>query len=116
MHLLASFRTLDRDAYYPSNTPGGVRIGGIGLVNFDSARVDEICDSLGSGVVLTNQVQVGGLDRTTWKESFLLTSGLCNYQTFFLQFSLIDIRPLFGMADVCKRHGVKLLTYGTLVS
>lgn len=64
----------------------GVRIGGIGLVNFDSIRVDEICASLGPGVILTNQVQ----------------------------FSLIDVRPLYGMADVCKRHGLKLLTYGTL--
>lgn len=33
-----------------------------------------------------------------------------------VQFSLIDTRPLHGMADVCERHGVKLLTYGTLVS
>ena len=32
------------------------------------------------------------------------------------QFSLVDIRPLYGMADVCERHNVKLLTYGTLVS
>jgi hypothetical protein len=63
LHLLASFRAPDRDAYYPNSNLGGVRIGGIGLVNFDSARVDEICDSLGSGVVLTNQVQVGGRDR-----------------------------------------------------
>ena len=36
----------------------GVRVGGIGLVNFDSIRVDEICASLGPGVILTNQVQV----------------------------------------------------------
>ncbi|KAG8837144.1 hypothetical protein FRC18_009953 [Serendipita sp. 400] len=63
-----------------------VRIGGIGLVNFDSTRVDEICASLGPGVILTNQVQ----------------------------FSLIDTRPLYGMAEVCRRHGLKLLTYGTL--
>ena len=32
-----------------------------------------------------------------------------------MQFSLIDIRPLHGMADVCQKHGLKLLTYGTLV-
>ncbi|KAG8806861.1 hypothetical protein FRC17_004762, partial [Serendipita sp. 399] len=63
-----------------------VRIGGIGLVNFDSMRVDEICAALGPGVILTNQVQ----------------------------FSLIDVRPLYGMAEVCRRHGLKLLTYGTL--
>ncbi|PVG04149.1 Aldo/keto reductase [Serendipita vermifera] len=77
IHIMASLRSTE--TYY---TP----IGGVGLVNFDSARVDEICTSVGKGVVLTNQVQ----------------------------FSLIDIRPLYGMADVCKRHGVKLLTYGTL--
>jgi aryl-alcohol dehydrogenase-like predicted oxidoreductase len=64
----------------------GARVGGIGLVNFDSLRVEEICSTLGDGVILTNQVQ----------------------------FSLIDLRPLHGMADVCQRHGVKLLTYGSL--
>ena len=32
-----------------------------------------------------------------------------------IQFSLIDTRPLHGMSEVCKRHGIKLLTYGTLV-
>ena len=33
-----------------------------------------------------------------------------------LQFSLIDLRPLFGMVCVCQKHNLKLLTYGTLVS
>lgn len=33
-----------------------------------------------------------------------------------MQFSLIDTRPLHGMTDVCERHNIKLLTYGTLAS
>ncbi|KAJ7696208.1 Aldo keto reductase [Mycena rosella] len=60
-------------------------IAAIGLCNFDSARTDEICTRFPSTIV-SNQVQ----------------------------FSLIDTRPLHGMADVCTKHGVKLLTYGTL--
>ncbi|KAI0093197.1 Aldo/keto reductase [Irpex rosettiformis] len=58
----------------------------IGLCNFDTIRTDEICASLGPGSIVSNQIQ----------------------------FSLIDTRPLHGMADVCEKHGVKLLTYGTL--
>lgn len=58
----------------------------IGLCNFDTIRTDEICTYLGPGAIVSNQVQ----------------------------FSLIDTRPLDGMADVCEKHGLKLLTYGTL--
>ncbi|KAF8623321.1 hypothetical protein AX17_007462 [Amanita inopinata Kibby_2008] len=58
----------------------------LGLCNFDTRRTDEICTLMGPGVISTNQVQ----------------------------FSLIDNRPLHGMADVCKKHNLKLLTYGTL--
>ncbi|KAI5117816.1 hypothetical protein M0805_004946 [Coniferiporia weirii] len=58
----------------------------IGLCNFDSVRTDEICTQLGPGAIVSNQVQ----------------------------FSLIDTRPLHGMAHVCERHGIKLLTYGSL--
>ncbi|EIM84488.1 Aldo/keto reductase [Stereum hirsutum FP-91666 SS1] len=58
----------------------------IGLCNFDAIRTDEICTQLGPGAIVTNQVP----------------------------FSLIDTRVLHGMADVCERHDVKLLTYGTL--
>ncbi|KAK7024718.1 Aldo/keto reductase [Favolaschia claudopus] len=61
-------------------------ISAIGLCNFDTIRTDEICTQLGPGVVVSNQIQ----------------------------FSLIDTRPLHGMTDVCARHGLKLLTYGTL--
>ena len=31
-----------------------------------------------------------------------------------VQFSLLDRRPLNGMVDLCAKHGIKLLTYGTL--
>ncbi|KAJ3729016.1 NADP-dependent oxidoreductase domain-containing protein [Lentinula guzmanii] len=61
-------------------------ISALGLCNFDSIRTDEICTQLGPGVISSNQVQ----------------------------FSLIDTRPLHGMADVCEKHGIKLLCYGTL--
>ncbi|KAF8492397.1 Aldo/keto reductase [Russula emetica] len=57
----------------------------LGLVNFDAVRTDEICTQLGPGSIVSNQVQ----------------------------FSLIDTRPLHGMADVCEKHSIKLLTYGT---
>ncbi|KAF7975979.1 hypothetical protein HWV62_8128 [Athelia sp. TMB] len=58
----------------------------LGLCNMDCVRVDEICGALGAGAVVSNQVQ----------------------------FSIIDQRPLAGMAAVCAKHGLKLLTYGTL--
>ncbi|TFK98847.1 NADP-dependent oxidoreductase domain-containing protein [Pterulicium gracile] len=58
----------------------------VGLCNFDSVRTDEICAQLGPDFIVTNQVQ----------------------------FSLIDTRPLHGMDHVCEKHGLKLLTYGTL--
>jgi diketogulonate reductase-like aldo/keto reductase len=57
----------------------------VGLCNFDTPRMNEIVDN---GIkVVSNQVQ----------------------------FSLIDLRPTFKMADSCSKHGVKLLTYGSLV-
>ncbi|TCD60964.1 hypothetical protein EIP91_009245 [Steccherinum ochraceum] len=65
---------------------GETKISEIGLCNFDSERMDEICTELGPGVIVSNQVQ----------------------------FSLIDQRPRHAMAAVCKKHNVKLLTYGTL--
>ncbi|KAI0743863.1 Aldo/keto reductase [Daedaleopsis nitida] len=58
----------------------------IGLCNFDTARMNEICEELGPGVVVSNQVQ----------------------------FSLVDIRPLYAMAEACHKHNVKLLTYGSV--
>ncbi|KAF2206283.1 hypothetical protein CERZMDRAFT_53475 [Cercospora zeae-maydis SCOH1-5] len=56
--------------------------------------------------------------------------GLCNFDTQHMlqainsgirihtnqvQFSLIDSRPLHSMVPACKAHGIKLLTYGTLL-
>ncbi|PPQ81630.1 hypothetical protein CVT25_013602 [Psilocybe cyanescens] len=61
-------------------------ISAIGLCNFDAIRTDEICTELGPGAIVSNQVQ----------------------------FSIIDTRVLHGLADVCQKHGLKLLTYGTL--
>lgn len=56
----------------------------LGLCNFDTQRMDEIVEA---GVkVVSNQVQ----------------------------FSLIDLRPTFKMAASCRKHNVKLLTYGSL--
>ncbi|KAI9507303.1 Aldo/keto reductase [Russula earlei] len=59
----------------------------LGLVNFDAVRTDEICTQLGPGSI--------------------------HAQSLVTQFSLIDTRPLHGLADVCEKHNIKLLTYGT---
>jgi aryl-alcohol dehydrogenase-like predicted oxidoreductase len=55
----------------------------IGLTNFDSDRLEEICSKVPN--IRTNQVQ----------------------------FSIIDTRPEGKMRKVCERYNVKLLTYGT---
>lgn len=81
------------------------KIAAVGLVNFDTIRTDEICTQLGPGYIVSNQVQASRFPFLT----FVISDP---YQS---QFSLIDTRPLHGMADVCQRHGVKLLAYGTLV-
>ncbi|KAJ6532895.1 Aldo keto reductase [Mycena vulgaris] len=60
-------------------------IAAIGLCNFDAPRTDEICARF-PGMIVSNQVPL----------------------------SLIDPRALYALADVCTKHGVKLLTYGTL--
>ncbi|CZS99542.1 uncharacterized protein RCO7_07887 [Rhynchosporium graminicola] len=60
------------------------RVQNLGLCNFDTQRMDELVEA---GVkVVSNQVQ----------------------------FSLIDLRPIFKMAASCRKHNVKLLTYGSL--
>ncbi|KAF5638851.1 priB-like protein [Fusarium sp. NRRL 25303] len=60
------------------------RVARIGLCNFDTEHLERVVES---GVkIFTNQVQ----------------------------FSLVDSRPTFKMADACSRHDIKLLTYGTL--
>ncbi|EPE28223.1 NAD(P)-linked oxidoreductase [Glarea lozoyensis ATCC 20868] len=56
----------------------------LGLCNFDTVHMNEMLDS--GMKVVSNQVQ----------------------------FSLIDLRPTFLMAESCRKHGVKLLTYGSL--
>ncbi|PPJ52982.1 hypothetical protein CBER1_10949 [Cercospora berteroae] len=61
------------------------RITALGLCNFDT---EHMLNAINSGIKIhTNQVQ----------------------------FSLIDSRPLHSMVPACKTHGVKLLTYGTLL-
>lgn len=35
-----------------------IRIDVLGLVNFDTKRVNEICEAMGPGEILTNQIQV----------------------------------------------------------
>lgn len=60
------------------------RVCQLGLCNFDTERLQEVVNE---GIdIVTNQVQ----------------------------FSLIDARPRFKMGEVCARHNIKLLTYGTL--
>ncbi|KAH8671690.1 aldo/keto reductase [Xylariales sp. PMI_506] len=60
------------------------RVGTLGLCNFDTEHMEKVLDQ---GIsVHANQIQ----------------------------FSLIDSRPTVRMAEVCEKHNVKLLTYGTL--
>ncbi|KAJ7659214.1 NADP-dependent oxidoreductase domain-containing protein [Mycena polygramma] len=60
-------------------------IGAIGLVNFDAIHADEVCTRF-PGSIVSNQIP----------------------------FSLIDTRALYALAEASTKHGVKLLTYGTL--
>ncbi|RDX43371.1 Aldo/keto reductase [Lentinus brumalis] len=62
------------------------KIRNLGLCNFDTARTEEICVTFGRGCIVSNQVQ----------------------------FSIIDVRPLHGMNDLCQRYGFKILAYGVL--
>jgi len=57
----------------------------IGLCNFDAIRTDKICARF-PGTIVSNQIP----------------------------FSLVDTRALYALSEVCAKHGVKLLTYGTL--
>ncbi|KAK8065779.1 hypothetical protein PG997_012526 [Apiospora hydei] len=62
------------------------RVGALGLCNFDTHYMEEV---LQNGIkVHSNQVQ----------------------------FSLVDSRPTVRMGELCQKHDIKLLTYGTLVS
>ncbi len=60
------------------------KIAHVGVTNFDTARLDEI---LSAGVsVVAHQ----------------------------LQYSVLDERPVHAMVDLCARHGIALLCYGTV--
>ncbi|KAK8153410.1 putative general stress protein [Phyllosticta citrichinensis] len=60
------------------------RVSSLGAVNFDTTKMEQ---ALAAGIALaTNQVQ----------------------------FSLIDSRPTVKIGPLCAKHGIKLLTYGTL--
>lgn len=41
---------------------GKMKIGAVGLVNFDSARVAEICERVGPNEIASNQIQVSPID------------------------------------------------------
>ncbi len=56
----------------------------LGVTNFDGPRLAEILDA--------------GIDLATHQ----------------VQYSLLDRRPRHGMAELCERHGVRLLCYGSL--
>ncbi|KAJ7798936.1 hypothetical protein B0H14DRAFT_3492109 [Mycena olivaceomarginata] len=60
-------------------------IAAIGLCNFDALHTAKICARF-PGIVVSNRIP----------------------------FSVVDTRALYAMADVCAKHGLKLLTYGTL--
>jgi hypothetical protein len=77
----------------------------LGLCNFDTEHMEELLDN---GVhAVSNQVQV--------RRTIAGTSPPTSDTDLYSQFSLIDLRPTFRMADVCRKHNVKLLTYGSLV-
>ncbi|KAK8857055.1 NADP-dependent oxidoreductase domain-containing protein [Apiospora arundinis] len=60
------------------------RVGSLGLCNFDTEHMEKVIQT---GVTIcSNQVQ----------------------------FSLIDSRPTIRMGELCQKHDIKLLTYGTL--
>ncbi|EME81277.1 uncharacterized protein MYCFIDRAFT_204250 [Pseudocercospora fijiensis CIRAD86] len=64
---------------------GDQRVHKLGLCNFDTQRMAEIAEA--DVKIYTNQVQ----------------------------FSLVDSRPAYKMGDICMKHNIKLLTYGTLL-
>ncbi|PQE23767.1 aldo keto reductase protein [Rutstroemia sp. NJR-2017a BBW] len=75
------------------------RVTNLGLCNFDTEHMEELLDN---GVhAVSNQRIIAATLPTS--DAYL-----------HFQFSLIDLRPTFKMADVCRKHNVKLLTYGSL--
>ena len=64
----------------------------VGLCNFDAKTTEKVCRHL------------------------LQTKGDVGIVSNQVQYSLIDQRPRFALANVCKEFGLRLLTYGTFVS
>ncbi|KAJ7583562.1 aldo/keto reductase [Mycena floridula] len=64
-------------------------VSSIGLCNFDAETTQEACEYL------------------------LATTGTVGIVSNQVQYSLIDSRPQFKMADICHRYGLKILTYGS---
>lgn len=63
-----------------------IRIDVLGLVNFDTKRVNEICEAMGPGEILTNQIQV----RTYLQLNFLCIASLCSgHLVFFSSFLFV---------------------------
>ena len=71
----------------------------LGIVNFDSVCMDEICTALGPAVIVSNQIQV--ISSLQLPPAEMLTILLD------AQFSLIDTQPLYGMSDICMKHNVR---------
>jgi aryl-alcohol dehydrogenase-like predicted oxidoreductase len=71
--------------HHLSKLQGEGKIKHLGLTNFDTARI---------------QIMV--------EQGFLLVSNQ-------VQYSIVDQRPQVKMASFCKKHGIKLLCYGTLL-
>ena len=57
--------------------------------------------------------RVGGTNFDTRHTAELIAAGL-DLVSMQVQYSLIDNRPEHGLAEVCRRHGVHLLCYGTI--
>lgn len=81
----------------------------LALTNFDSAHVEEIVNA-GTFLLFFGLQRIHLASRLT----FLIMSGIPIVSNQ-VQYSLIDTRPEVKMKDVCLKHNVKLLTYGTLV-
>ncbi|CAK3990920.1 Hypothetical predicted protein [Lecanosticta acicola] len=102
-----------------------------------AANVTERCSRMGSNHVDLLQFHWQNYEDTTYldalrylqEDSRVRMLALCNFDTQRMegivqagikihtnqvQFSLIDSRPISKMGAACKKHDIKLLTYGTL--
>ena len=64
--------------------------------------------------IVSNQIQVSQLQTRPSPSTNI--KKLAIPKTNNIQFSFIDARPLHRMVHVCRKHNLRLLTYGTLVS